>query len=56
MTHDPHATGTASPFSETELHQLHSEDVAGGKAIVVLIGGIFIVGVVLYSFVAWWVS
>jgi hypothetical protein len=60
MTQDPHAPaehGTATaPFSETELHTLHSEDVASGKAIVVLMAGIFIVGLVLYTFVAWWVS
>jgi hypothetical protein len=60
MTHDPHAPtdhGTAAlPFSETERHLLHAEDIGAGKAIVLLMGCIFIVGLVLYTFVAWWVS
>jgi len=60
MTPDPHAPaqhGTVTaPFSDTDLRQLHAEDVAGGRAIVILMGSIFVVGLVLYSFVAWWVS
>jgi hypothetical protein len=60
MTQDAHATvehGTATvPFSEIELHTLHSEDINAGKAIVLLMLGIFIIGVVLYAFVDWWVS
>jgi hypothetical protein len=57
---DPHAPaehGTATaPFSDTELRALHSEDVNGGKAIVLLMASIFVIGLVLYIFVAWWVS
>jgi hypothetical protein len=49
--------GTASlPFSEQEWQRLRSEDLQGGKAIILLMGSIFIIGLVLYLFVAWWVS
>lgn len=49
MTH--HAP-TASPFTETEIQQLHAEDLAAAKAVVSLMVGIFLVGVVLYTIVA----
>jgi hypothetical protein len=51
-----HDTPPAINLSAADQQLLHREDVAGGRAIVGLMGGIFIVGLFLYLFVAWWVS
>lgn len=53
-----HGGGSATPthFSDAEWQELRSEDLHGAKAIVGLMGSIFIIGVVLYAFVAWWVG
>lgn len=52
-----HATGpTASPFTPEELEQLHSDDRHAGGAVLVLMAGIFAIGLVLYLGVAVWVG
>jgi len=57
MTHgDPHhgATehGAASlPFSDSEWQSLRRSDMAAGRNIVVLMAGIFVIGVFLYAIV-----
>ena len=42
-----------STFSESQWAFLRSEDYSAGKAVVVLMLGIFSTGVILYSVVAW---
>jgi hypothetical protein len=42
-------------FSDAEWDNLRAEDYAGGKAVVMLMLGIFLTGVVLYSIVAYFV-
>jgi hypothetical protein len=54
---DAHAHAPApSSFSDAEVRRLHAEDFAGGKAVVSLMVGIFLIGVALYSIVAWQVA
>ena len=43
----------AENFSDAEWARLQAEDFAAGKAVVVLMLGIFLTGVVLYSIVAY---
>lgn len=40
-------------FTDAELNSFHAEDYAAGRAVVVLMLGIFSTGVVLYSIVAY---
>ena len=54
--HDTHHAPAASPFNDADVQQFHTEDLAAGKAVVSLMVGIFVVGVVLYSIVAWAVT
>lgn len=49
-----HST-TAHPYSESELAHMQAEDFAAGKAVVILMLGIFLTGVFIYSIVAFWV-
>ncbi len=59
MTQETHVTAgheTTQHFPDAEWQQLRKEDLAGAKAIVCLMAGIFVVGLALYLFVAWWVS
>ena len=42
-------------FTDEELVHMHHEDFAAGKAVVVLMLGIFLTGVFIYSVVAFWV-
>ena len=53
-----HGSGPATQthFSDGEWQDLRTEDLSGAKAVVGLMMGIFIIGLVLYLFVAWWVS
>jgi hypothetical protein len=52
-----HHDGTvARPFSDAEWAVFRAEDFAAGKAVVVLMLGIFSMGVVLYSIVAYFVA
>ena len=60
MTEETHVTekpnGAPHPFSDAEWQELRSEDLHGAKAVVGLMMGIFIIGLILYLFVAWWVA
>jgi hypothetical protein len=38
-----------SPFSDAELQELHTNDILAGKFVVMLMAGIFSVGLVLYT-------
>jgi hypothetical protein len=56
MSHaDPHApgyTGDRPYFSAAEWEEFKQADILAGKAIVLLMGSIFIIGLFLYSAVA----
>jgi hypothetical protein len=56
-TPSAHATSTPAggPFPPAEIDTLHALDREAGRNIVVLLGGLFIVGLILYSFVYLWV-
>ena len=43
----------ASVYSDAEIETFRAEDYAAGKAVVILMLGIFTTGVVLYSIVAY---
>jgi hypothetical protein len=45
----------SNDFTDTERQQLKSDDFAAGKAVVILMLGIFSTGVLIYSVVAYWV-
>ncbi len=49
------APGGPSPFPPAEVEALHSLDREAARNIVCLLGGLFIVGLILYTFVAIWV-
>jgi hypothetical protein len=52
--HAPHGAGTpALPFSEAEWRQFRDDDLTGAKAIVGLMAGIFVVGLLLYAAIAY---
>ena len=51
-----HDSVAASPFSDAEWAAFQAEDFSAGKAVVVEMLGIFIMGVVLYSIVAYFVA
>ena len=42
-------------FTDAELRDMHANDVAAARAVVILMLGIFSTGVVLYSIVAYWI-
>ena len=46
----------ASPFTQAELDSLHTQDVAAARAVVVLMCSIFLIGVLIYSIVAYTVT
>lgn len=48
-----HPTGVAeTPFTLAELESMHRQDIAAGRAVVVLMCSIFLVGVLIYTIVA----
>ena len=49
--HRDHAA--SAPFTDAEIEHFHKEDLAAGTAVVCLMVGIFSIGVVLYTIVAW---
>ena len=53
ITATPHATSSpgAAPFTDAELDSLHKQDVAAGRAVVVLMCSIFLIGVLIYTVV-----
>ena len=53
-----HATNehhSAAVFTDAELAAFQADDYSAGKAVVVLMLGIFSTGVLIYSIVAYWV-
>lgn len=50
-----HHAPTAEAFSDSEWANLQADDFAAGRAVVALILGIFLTGVVLYTIVAYFV-
>jgi hypothetical protein len=50
------SAATTSPYSDGEWAAFRAEDFAAGKAVVLLMLGIFSMGVVLYSVVAYFVA
>jgi hypothetical protein len=52
MTHGelPHGT-PALPFSDAEWQSFRQSDMAAGRNIVVLMTGIFVIGVILYAII-----
>jgi len=54
MTHEQPPAGQL--FSDDEWQRLQTEDIQAGKAIVYLMSGIFVIGLVLYMIVAWSVT
>ncbi|MEI7686357.1 MAG: hypothetical protein WCL32_15160 [Planctomycetota bacterium] len=57
ITASPHGvshgdTHAGAPFTVAELDALHSQDVAAGRAVVVLMCSIFLIGVLIYTIVA----
>jgi hypothetical protein len=46
----------AHPITDAEVAELRASDVAAGRAVVVIMIGIFSTGVLLYSIVAYWVA
>lgn len=55
-SHEHAAAAVASPFTSLELEALHKDDYSAGKYIAVLTGSIFIMGLALYSYVAYVVA
>jgi hypothetical protein len=53
---ESHGHAAANPFTDGDIQHLHAEDLAAARAVVCLMVGIFVVGVVLYSIVAWAVA
>src|SRR5262245_35488333 len=53
MTHAAESTPTQLPFSDAEWQTLQNDDRLAGGSIVGLMGGIFIIGLVLYLIVLW---
>jgi hypothetical protein len=47
--------GTSAPFPPEKIETLHALDREAGRNIVGLLGGLFIVGLILYSLVYLWV-
>lgn len=54
---DSHGHGAVeNPFTPAQWDQLRAADVSAARAVVYLMVGIFSMGVVLYSIVAWVVA
>ena len=48
-----HGARNRETFSDAEWQQLREADLAAGRAVIVLMLSIFLIGVVLYSIVVW---
>ncbi|MGE3805832.1 MAG: hypothetical protein AB7K24_14245 [Gemmataceae bacterium] len=57
-----HAAAVGSPFSETQLEEMHASDRVAARNIVLLLFAIFMMGVGIYAYVAytvasgWWAT
>jgi hypothetical protein len=50
---ESHGQAVAVPFSDADIEYFHGQDLYAAKVVVSLMVGIFSVGVVLYTIVAW---
>ena len=50
-----HTAAPTNVYTNAELEQFKAEDFSAGKAVVILMLGIFSTGVFIYSIVAYWV-
>ncbi len=55
-THDVAHDDAAAAFSDSEWQSLRTEDLSAARAVVILMLSIFLIGVVLYTIVAWSVA
>jgi hypothetical protein len=53
---DAAAAEVQPAFTDTEVRAFRESDVSAGRAIVILMQGIFLIGLVLYLIVAWSVT
>lgn len=58
MSHTPshastHIPAPGNPFSAEERGALVTEDLSAAKGLAFLMNGVFVIGVILYSYVAW---
>ena len=42
-----------STFSDQEIEQMHADDFQAGRIVVGLITGVFVIGLLMYSFICW---
>ncbi len=50
--HDDHSTPLVLPYSDADIAGFRKDDIHAGKMVVMLMAGIFSIGVVLYILVA----
>lgn len=56
LTHHGHAGADDKPFTDLEIQTFHNQDYSAARAVVILMCGIFTIGVVIYSIVAYTVA
>ena len=56
ITANPPHSPTTGPFTDIEVEAMHAQDIAAGRAVVVLMCSIFLIGVFIYTIVAWTVA
>lgn len=45
-----------NPFTEHQLAEMHGDDQTAARAIIFIMTSIFVLGVLGYTYVAWWVA
>ena len=50
--HEGHGHAVAVDISDAEWQQLQADDAKAGRAVICLMGGIFVIGIILYTIVA----
>jgi hypothetical protein len=48
---DGHGAAAIVDISDAEWQQLQADDAKGGRAVICLMGGIFVMGIILYTIV-----
>jgi hypothetical protein len=49
--HDAHGHAVNVDISDAEWQELQAQDVKAGRNIIMLMGGIFVIGIILYAIV-----
>ena len=49
--HDGHGHAATVDISDAEWQELQAQDVKAGRNIILLMGGIFVIGIILYAIV-----